>query len=73
MGHEQDGHTHQHHGGAGGFVFDVLDAVILGCFIVVCGLLAEIAWRELRARGIRYDLTPKGMAATDPAPAEDMP
>lgn len=63
--HGENGHAHQHHGGAGGFVFEALDAVMVACFIVVCGLLAEIAWRELRASRVRYDLTPEGRAATD--------
>lgn len=68
-GHGENGHTHQHHGGAGGFVFDVLDAIMLGCFVIVCGLLAEIAWKQYRGRDDRYNLTPEGRAAvTDPLP-----
>lgn len=75
--HGENGHAHQHHGGAGGFVFEFLDGVMLACFIVVCGLLAELAWRELRASRVRYDLTPEGRAATDrpaqPAASPDAP
>ena len=46
--------------------FDLLDAVMLGAFVVVCGLLAEIGWKAWRARrdSARYDLTPAGHAAT---------
>lgn len=64
-----DGQPHEHHGGArGGLVFDLLDALMLGAFVVCCGLLAEIAWKSWRAHRVRYDLTEKGRAATDPQP-----
>lgn len=64
-----DGQPHEHHGGArAGLVFDLLDSIMLGAFVVCCGLLAEIAWKAWRARTVRYDLTPQGRAATDPQP-----
>lgn len=66
-----DGQPHEHHGGArAGLAFDLLDSIMLGAFVVACGLLAEIlwkAWRERRAE-VRYDLTPEGLAATEPQP-----
>lgn len=43
---------------------------MLGCFVVLCGLLAEILYRDWKARRVRYDLTPEGRAAaTGRAPA----
>lgn len=64
-----DGQHHEPHGGArGGLVWELLDSIMLGAFVIVCGLLAEVllrAWRERQAR-IRYDLTPAGRAVTDP-------
>jgi len=64
---------HEHHGGGHGLVWELLDSIMLACFVVVCGLLAEIAYRQWRARrdGVRYDLTPSGLAATTPAPGDD--
>lgn len=61
---------HDHHGGGRGLTWELLDSIILGCFMLVCGLLAEMAYRSWRARrsGVRYDLTPAGHAATEPTP-----
>jgi hypothetical protein len=46
---------------------------MLGCFVVVAGLLAELLYRRWRASraGVRYDLTPKGLAVTEPATGTD--
>jgi hypothetical protein len=38
---------------------------MLGCGIVVAGLLAEVLIRQWRARKVRYDLTPAGLAVTE--------
>jgi hypothetical protein len=61
-----DGLPHESHGGTrGGWAFEFLDAVMLGAFVIVCGLLAEIGYRAWRARRdtVRYGLTPAGVAA----------
>jgi hypothetical protein len=68
-----DGQPHEHHGGAReGLAFDLLDAIMLGAFVVVCGLLAELAYKAWRAKreGVRYNLTPEGLAASEPVPTE---
>lgn len=69
-----DGHTHEPHGGARGFGWELLDSIMLGCFVVIAGLLAEHAykaWRLHRANRVRYDLTPAGRAATEPEPEQE--
>lgn len=43
---------------------------MLACFIVIAGLLAEQGYKAWRARRVRYDLTPAGLAATEPAMTE---
>lgn len=71
----EDGQPHDSHGGSrGGLVFDLLDALMLGAFIIVCGLLAELAWKawQQRQQGVRFDLTPEGRAATDPTRPESL-
>ena len=65
-----DGQPHEHHGGTrGGLVFDLLDAIMLACLVVVLALLAELAIKTWRARreSVRYNLTPHGMAAAGPS------
>lgn len=58
---------HDSHGGSRGLGWELIDSIVLGCFVVICGLLAEIAYRHWRARrtGVRFDLTPKGHAAAE--------
>lgn len=46
---------------------------MLACFIVIAGLLAEQGYKAWRARRVRYDLTPAGLAATDPEPYKPGP
>jgi len=62
--HGDDGH--HSHGGSGGLGWDLLDSIMLGCFVVVASIGAELLYRTWRASraGVRYDLTPAGLAAT---------
>jgi hypothetical protein len=70
--HGGDEHGHDHHGGGRGLAWELLDSIMLGCFVIVAWLLAEQAYRWWRARtqGVRYDLTPAGRAVTEPVGTE---
>jgi galactose mutarotase-like enzyme len=68
MSAEHGGHTHgpEHHGGARGLGWEVLDSIMAACFAVVLYLLAEQLWRAYKHRAeVRYDLTPEGRAAAE--------
>jgi len=69
MAHTHGGpDDHQPHGGAGGLGWDLLDSIMLGCFVVTSAMLAELAVKHWRARKVRYNLTPAGLAVTEPVP-----
>lgn len=71
MAHTHGGpDDHQPHGGAGGLGWDLLDSIMLGCFVVTSAMLAELAVKHWRARRVRYNLTPAGLAVTEPAMTE---
>jgi hypothetical protein len=64
--HGADGdREHSHGGSAPGLGWDLLDSIVAAAAIACALLLSELAvkaWRERRA-GVRYDLTPEGLAA----------
>lgn len=73
MGHDHgDGSPeHSHGGSAPGLGWTLLDGLMLVCALIVCGLLAEVAWKAWQAKRagrVRYSLTPEGEAATTPTP-----
>ena len=68
--HGETGPGRESHGGTHGLGWELLDSIMLGCFMLTAGLLAELAykrWRASRLEGVRFDLTPAGRAVTEPA------
>lgn len=57
---------HDRHGGDHGLGWELLDSIMLGCAMLTAGLLAEMLYKRWRAARVRYDLTPAGLAVTNP-------
>lgn len=68
--HGDDTPEHSHGGSARGVGWELLDSIMLACFVVVAAILAELLYKAWVAHqaGVRYDLTQQGRAATE-APA----
>lgn len=69
MSAEHGGHTHgpEHHGGARGLGWEVLDSIMAACFAIAMYLLGEQLWAAYKDRRdrVRYDLTEEGRAAAE--------
>jgi hypothetical protein len=67
--HGDAGQGHHSHGGSGDLTWQVLDAFVACAATVFVLLLIDLVVRA-RREGVRFDLTDKGRAATERAPAE---
>ena len=63
--HGDAGPEHSHGGSAQGIGWDLLDSIVLGCAVVIAGILTELLYKSWRDGRVRYDLTPQGRAFTE--------
>jgi hypothetical protein len=61
--HSGGAEGHETHGGSRGLGWELLDSIMLACFVVLAAILGEQLYRSWRAHRVRYDLTPEGRAA----------
>ena len=58
------------HGGSAGLGWELLDTIVTAAVVTFVCLLVDLLWRARQAKldGVRYDLTPEGLAVAEPAP-----